>query len=396
MGTANRDHKLALYVTNLPAGNIQVVTETIGQLSQGVRLYVKLNGKWVSVSSNDTFLMVNAQPLSDTAAIAEIAFSSPGVVKHVKPACSNMTNGEFKYIDMGNDSIQIEINDHTGNPIILTGTDSIWVRGLSAAVYDLYIANLDHTRDTVSVDLTPPDFPLPKLKIAAPLCANDPRSMAWLEFEEPTAYQSITWSTGDTLPSVLSPPAGPLTAVVTDSAGCTHEVFDTVRILSGTIAQIEGPSRVEAFSEAEFYNVGNAVEAYWTVGEDTYNGMSVNLQFDGSHAEKHIVVSATDGYCTEGDTMRVVIERSTVGYNEALTKEHFISVAGHGRILINGAARSRYTVIVYDLLGNAISHRNDWPAGSALDLSHMAQGIYVVSISDGNGKSLAEKKIFVQ
>lgn len=230
-----------------------------------------------------------------------------------------------------------------------------------------------------------------------PILVVEPTSINLCEGDsviiEGSGASAYSWSTGDSISSISYVVNHTTTLTLTGMNGVCHDNL-SIPIQASPSASVVASSNVTSINTGgsiQFYNTGSTASSYlWDFGDGSSTSLGSPphaFNFPGAYFVK---LSGFEGSCTNVDTVLVYV--GTVSVDENSLNQ--ISVypnpsTGVFNLLPSQLERDVEFLTIYNSLGELV-YSNDKYAYESLDLSFLAEGIYVLSLT------FKEKKHFIK
>lgn len=230
-----------------------------------------------------------------------------------------------------------------------------------------------------------------------PILVVEPTSINLCEGDsviiEGSGASAYSWSTGDSVSSISYVVNHTTTLTLTGMNGVCHDNL-SIPIQASPSASVVASSNVTSINTGgsiQFYNTGSTASSYlWDFGDGSSTSLGSPphaFNFPGAYFVK---LSGFEGSCTNVDTVLVYV--GTVSVDENSLNQ--ISVypnpsTGVFNLLPSQLERDVEFLTIYNSLGELV-YSNDKYAYESLDLSFLAEGIYVLSLT------FKEKKHFIK
>lgn len=250
-----------------------------------------------------------------------------------------------------------------------TGDTTGMVSGLAAGTYTVMITDSAGCMVTDSVMVGEPAAITDSVNIMNPSCNGDTNGMATLSVSGGTPGYTYLWSTGDSSTSISNLTAGTYSFIVTDSNGCT--LMDSLMVMDPAVLT----SSLAASDVNCFEGTDGAITATPGGGTPGYTYMWSNgdtsMMLSGVGAGSYMVTITDNNGCMTMDSASVAEPASAVTGSASVTNE----TTGQS----NGA-------IDYTATGGTPPYTFSWDNGATTeDLTGLAGGTYLVTVTDGNG-----------
>jgi hypothetical protein len=303
-----------------------------------------------------------------------------------QPAIINpVVNATSAGCGTANGSITATVTGGAGSYSYLwsTGATGSSITGLPAGNYDLSVTDANHCSVTAAAVVTSGSGLSASVTANNATCFNENNGSGQITMHTGTAPYSYNWSNGATSAAVINLPAGSYSVTITDANHCTT---------SGAVT-VTQPDQIQfatsSNSAAENQDNGSANVTSVTGGSSPYNyrwstGATTQGITNVSGGTYTVTVTDANG-CSETATDVVAVKSST-GIN-SVSSEIIFSVypnPASSQVLVQVDQLHNSTVLnLRNILGQTLISQVISTAQTQLDLSALANGVYLVEIRQG-------------
>ena len=295
-------------------------------------------------------------------------------VNAVAAGCGNAANG----------SASITVTGGTAGYHYLwsTGSSAASATGLDAGSYHLTVTDANNCSGTAVAVITTANAPVVALTANNATCYGDNNGAAQANITSGTAPYTYVWNTGATTSSLSNLTAGTYNLTVSDANNCTSSTNVTVSQPSEIqiTTNVANATGTLSNGSASVTNLANGTAPYtyiWSTGATT--------QIINNLSAGNYTVTVTDFHgCNQTATVLVNVATGLSNIANSINFRIYPNPA-HAQVLVSlDAFNGSTTLSLKNILGQTMIFQPVTAQQTELDLSSLANGVYLVELREGD------------